>query len=142
MIGNEEQTEQLLKQTSEHGTILMSIDSLYRKIATNNEQNNQEIHFIWHKNLKEDAPNAKPENAFSPKSCIHQLDVIKAYIEGFDMFRDSLSDSIETDGTKGPQSKIKQTYFQRMTAALEAMPKYADQIDDFRQLDPSHVANR
>lgn len=51
MIGNEEKTEHLLKQTSEHGTILMSIDSLYQKIATKGNQNNKEIHFIWHKNL-------------------------------------------------------------------------------------------
>lgn len=29
MIGNEEKTEHLLKETSEHGTILMSIDSLF-----------------------------------------------------------------------------------------------------------------
>ncbi len=29
MIGNEENTEQLLKQTSEHGIILMSIKSLF-----------------------------------------------------------------------------------------------------------------
>ena len=36
MSGNEEQTEQLLKQTSEHGTILMSIDALFRKIAIKN----------------------------------------------------------------------------------------------------------
>ena len=36
MIGNEEKTEQRLKTTSQHGIILMSIRSLYRKIAYKN----------------------------------------------------------------------------------------------------------
>ena len=36
MIGNEEKTEQRLKTTSQHSIILMSIRSLYRKIAYKN----------------------------------------------------------------------------------------------------------
>lgn len=50
MIKNEEGTESLLKKTSEHGTILMSIDSLFRKITAKTEAK-REMYFIWHKDL-------------------------------------------------------------------------------------------
>ena len=52
MIKNEEGTESLLKKTSEHGTILMSIDSLFRKITAKSEAK-REMYFIWHKDLSE-----------------------------------------------------------------------------------------
>ena len=41
---NQDNTEQLLKKTSEHGIILMSIKSLWQKIAVKPD-------FIWHKSV-------------------------------------------------------------------------------------------
>ena len=46
MIGNEEETEHRLKQTNEHGVILMSIKCLYKKIAPEKSAD-----FIWGKVL-------------------------------------------------------------------------------------------
>ena len=47
MIGNEEKTEERLKNTSQEGTVKMSIKNLYTKIAYKNEQNSQDVIFIW-----------------------------------------------------------------------------------------------
>lgn len=72
MIGNEEKTEQMLKTTSEHGIILMSIKSLWQKIALKNEQNDNEVHFIWHKNVPrgEEVNSGGSQPAFSQEDCL------------------------------------------------------------------------
>ena len=132
MIGNEEATEQLLKQTSEHGTILMSIDALFRKIAIKNNQNNHEVHFIWHKQVaggKDETP-----TVFKQDQCLEQLDVIKAYIEGFDMFKDRLNEQVETTDPRAQKTKM--SYFQRMQNALATNDATKDEIGDFNVFDP------
>lgn len=108
MIKNEEGTETLLKKTSEHGTILMSIDSLYRKITAKGE-GKRDMHFIWHKDLSqirsEDDQGQNP--VFTEKNCILQMGVIRAYIEGFDQFKDMLNVPVET--TDNTQLKGRKT---------------------------------
>ena len=51
MIGNEEKTEMRLKETNEHGIILMSIKNLFDKIGVKNDQNGQDVSLVQHKNL-------------------------------------------------------------------------------------------
>ena len=70
MIGNDEKTEQLLKKTSEHGTILMSIDSLYKKVAVKNEQNGMDTNFTQHKSgdVRDDAASGSMP-VFTEKTC-------------------------------------------------------------------------
>ena len=50
MIGNEEKTEMRLKETNEHGIILMSIKNLFEKVGVRNEQNGYDINLVQHKN--------------------------------------------------------------------------------------------
>ena len=97
MIGNQDKTEQLLKKTSEHGVILMSIKSLWQKIAlkTDNTGKQRDIVFIWSK-IGQGQSNGGPdgETVFSQQLCLDQLDVIKTYIEGYDLFRAELDKPI------------------------------------------------
>ena len=46
MIGNEEKTEMRLKETNEHGIILMSIKNLFEKVGVRNEQNGYDINLV------------------------------------------------------------------------------------------------
>ena len=46
MIGNEEKTEMRLKETNEHGIILMSIKNLFDKIGVKNDQNGQDVSLV------------------------------------------------------------------------------------------------
>lgn len=117
MIGNEEKTEILLKKTSEHGIILMSIKSLFQKIATKTEQNGGEVNFIWRMSVPQPRTDdqhqtekeKERETVYDPEECYNQLDVIREYIEGFQAFTRLLNEPIDQD-IKGVQ-KNKQTYF-------------------------------
>ena len=51
MIGNEVKTEMRMKETNEHGIILMSIKNLFEKIGVKNDQNENDISLVQHKNL-------------------------------------------------------------------------------------------
>ena len=86
MIGNEEETEMRLKETNEHGIILMSIKNLFEKIGVKNEQNGHDCSLVQHKNLaaalgedNQDRGQAKTQK-YSENECLLQLDVVKAYI--------------------------------------------------------------
>ena len=86
MIGNEEETEMRLKETNEHGIILMSIKNLFEKIGVKNEQNGHDCSLVQHKNLaaalgedSQDRGQAKTQK-YSENECLLQLDVVKAYI--------------------------------------------------------------
>ena len=86
MIGNEEKTEMRLKETNEHGIILMSIKNLFEKIGVKNEQNGHDCSLVQHKNLaaalgedSQDRGQAKTQK-YSENECLLQLDVVKAYI--------------------------------------------------------------
>ena len=86
MIGNEEKTEMRLKETNEHGIILMSIKNLFEKIGVKNEQNCHDISLVQHKNLAaalgedtRDGGQAKTQK-YSENECLLQLDVVNAYI--------------------------------------------------------------
>ena len=86
MIGNEEKTEMRLKETNEHGIILMSIKNLFEKIGVKNEQNGHDVSLVQHKNLAaalgedtRDANQARTQK-YSENECLLQLDVVKAYI--------------------------------------------------------------
>ena len=83
MIGNEEETEHRLKQTNEHGVILMSIKCLYKKIAPEKSAD-----FIWGKTL---GPSRSDEThgqvpVYDSKECLEQLEVIEHYIKTFEKF--------------------------------------------------------
>lgn len=120
MIGNQDKTEQLLKKTSEHGVILMSIKSLWQKIALKTDKQ-KEIYFIWHKSGQGQSSTPGEDTVFSQEDCLGQLDVIKAYIEGYQLFRAELDKPIaEIDQSKVGQ-KSKQTYLQRMKERLQTL---------------------
>mmetsp|Transcript_42420 Transcript_42420/g.55946 ORF Transcript_42420/g.55946 Transcript_42420/m.55946 type:complete len:152 (-) Transcript_42420:453-908(-) len=108
MIGNEEKTEERLKNTSQEGIILMSIKSLYQKIAYKSEQNGQEVIFIWRSGIPQqriDEQQAAAREEYKPEECERQLDTIKEYIEGFNNFMKLLNESIDQD--QKPQQKSK-----------------------------------
>ena len=101
MIGNEEKTEQMLKTTKEHGVILMSIKSIWSKVAIKNQQNQQAIYFIQ-VNAQEDG--SESQN-FGKNEAFDQLDTIKAYIQGFDDFCGLLNETVENVDGKPSRTK-------------------------------------
>ena len=149
MIGNEEKTEERLKNTSQEGTVKMSIKNLYTKIAYKNEQNSQDVIFIWKSGIPQqrvDEQQVREEEEYKPEECERQLDTIKEYIEGFNSFMKLLNEPVEYDRT-GPGQKSKQTYYQRMLNALEnpkndACRAVQDEIEDFKIFDPTAPGNR
>lgn len=113
MIKNEEGTEQQLKKTSEHGTILMSIDSLFQKITAKGE-GKKENYFVWHKDLNaiKSETDQRQNPVFTEKNCALQMGVIKAYIDGFMKFKAQLSNEVDkTDSTTLKSRRGNQTYF-------------------------------
>ena len=150
MIGNEEKTEMRLKETNEHGIILMSIKNLFEKIGVKNDQNEYDISLVQHKNLAaalgEESTQTRDGNQgrtqkYSENECLLQLEVIKSFIEGFDEFAKALNQPIETAlDQKGKPTK--QTYFQKMAEIIRNDPRTADEIDEFTQFDPTGSNNR
>ena len=147
MIGNEEKTEMRLKETNEHGIILMSIKNLFEKIGVKNDQNGYDVSLVQHKNLNaalgeagRDGNQARTQK-YDENECLKQLEVVKAYIQGFDLFLKELSQPIEnTVDSKGKPSKL--TYFEQMAKVLQDNPQTNDEIDDFLQFDPTGSFNR
>lgn len=142
MIGNDEKTEQLLKKTSEHGTILMSIDSLYKKVAVKNEQNGMDTNFTQHKSgdVRDDAASGSMP-VFTEKTCEDQLEVIKTYITSFERFRKELGSRVD-DSDASVKKHNQKNLFQKMLQNLENDPAYADEVDDFRAFDPNAAGTR
>ena len=143
-IGNDEQKDQLLRTTDEHGTLLFSIKNLYEKIARRNEQNGYEIHF--NRGL-DDGERRDGEGipAFGEQDCLRQLDYIKTYISGFNDFRAILGDKEKDEAASTNSVPVykKNTYFQKMVAELEIKSKMensrvgSDDVQDFIEFDPS-----
>ena len=97
MIGNSEQTEMRLKTTSQEGIILMSVKSLYQKIAFRSEQNGQAIEFIYGSAIPQQSVEDQGQENYEPAECEKQLETIRNYIEGFDNFLELLGGAMETD---------------------------------------------
>ena len=142
LVGNQENTEAQLKKTSEDGIVRMSIKSLWQKIAVKTERQ-KEIYFILHKNLPRGTEGtggggaAEQEQVFSSiDQTVDQLDVIKTYIQGFDLFCKELNQPIaEVDQQKVQQAGVKgkQTYFQRMKEKLLQMERDGEMIDGIEE---------
>ena len=75
-------------------------------------------------------------DVFKQDRCLVQLDVIKEYIKGFDMFLSRLQEQVEQTDVKGP-SKTRQTYFQRMQTNLAMNEATKDEVGDFNVFDPN-----
>lgn len=117
LIGNQDKTEQLLKTTSEHGTILMSIRSICNKISAKEGQEGKERYFVWHKlpQSRDSGDGKDQETVYTPKDCLEQLDVIKEYITGFDAFMQKLNEPYDPDAARTlGNNKKKVTLYQKM----------------------------
>ena len=137
MIGNSDKTEKLLKKTREHGIIKMSIKSLWEKLVLKSEKQ-KEVYFIWHKQQPRGSESAAEDSNFSQDQCLGQLDIIKTYIEGFDLFCSRLAEPIAEIDQAKINHKLKQTYFHRMTETLlQAKDGEVDGIEDFTYFDPN-----
>ena len=92
MLANEDETLAVLDQTSEHGKILMTIDSLYAKIIAKeqgaDEKKSKQNDFV-HSNLSEIA---NLEGFDDIKACevraAKQLKIIGEYVRNFKKFKD------------------------------------------------------
>ena len=152
VIGNEENTESLLKQTSEDGIIRMSVQSLFYKIAQKNEQNGHELHFTWRSTTGPPRTDEQHmtdkdrerETVYDPEECYKQLDTLREYIEGFQKFLGQLNEPVKD---KNGVQLSKKTFFQKALDNLEnptddATRAVNDEIEDFKAFDPSLPINR
>ena len=81
MIGNNEQTEMRLKTTSQEGIILMSVKSLFQKIAHRSEQNGQAVEFIYGSAIpQQSVEDQGRQEEYEPAECEKQLETIRAYV--------------------------------------------------------------
>ena len=83
----------------------MSIKNLFEKIGVKNDQNENDISLVQHKNLSaalgEESTQARDGHLgrtqkYSENECLLQLEVVKSFIEGFDEFVTAMNQPIES----------------------------------------------
>ena len=148
IVGNQENTEQRLKDTKEDGVLKMSISSIWKKLIQKSERtdppplpNNMDRAFIASKMDSTQTGEINAED-FSQDKVLDHLEIIKAYIEGFDTLCTELAKPIEQ--ADGKRNKDKETYFKLMTDSLAEMAETNNTINlyDFTQFDPASQSNR
>ena len=96
---NEENTSNRLKKTSEHGQILMTIDSLFQKVTLKGKD-------LIASNPFKDSGNRQPHRDFdnlveSEKQADDQLEIIKEFVQNFHTFQDRLNSTEHAQAASG-----------------------------------------